>query len=306
MPLLRRASRIAIVAIVVIVVPASPAFAATGSEDPFVVLTGSLKVGPGDTVSDAVIFNGDATIEGSVTGDVVALNGDVTVGGDVQGNAVALNGHVVVIQSGHVHGDVSSRLTPQIDGTVDGTVSRNDVSVKFDRFSFVSRFALWIGTTVSSFLLGLLLLLFAPRAAEAVASVGRSRSGAAFGWGALVLFGVPIAAFLTFLTIVAIPFGLGVLLALGLVYWLGWAAGAFVLGRRLVRAPTSRIGAFAAGWAILRVLALIPFVAGLVWIAATSVGLGALVLAARSANRGVPPDPTARAVPVMPPPPLTE
>jgi hypothetical protein len=302
MTLLRRAFGIAIVALVVTVVPASPALAAAGSEDPFVVLTGSLKVAPGDTVSDAVIFNGDATIEGSVTGDVVALNGDVMVDGDVRGNAVALNGHVVVSEAGHVHGNVSSRLTPQIDGTVDGTVSRNDVSVKFDQFAFVSRFALWIGTTVSSFLLGLLLLLFAPRAAEAVASVGGSRGGAAFGWGALVLFGVPIAAFLTFLTVVAIPLGLGILLALGLLYWLGWVGGAFVLGRRLVGAPKSRIGAFAAGWAILRLLALIPFVAGLVWIAATSVGLGALVLAARRANRGAPAG--SPPIPVPPPPPL--
>jgi hypothetical protein len=303
MTLLRRALAIATIALVVIVVPAGPAFAAAGSqEDPFVVLTGSLTVGPDDSVSDAVIFNGDATIEGSVTGDVVALNGNVTVDGDVRGNALALNGHVLVSQAGHVHGNVSSRLTPQIDGTVDGTVSRNDVSVKFDQFAFVSRFALWIGTTVSSFVLGLLLLLFAPRAAEAVASVGGSRAGAAFGWGALALFGVPIAAFLTFLTVVAIPLGLGVLLALGLLYWLGWVGGAFVLGRRLVGAPKSRIGAFAAGWAILRLLALIPFVAGLVWIVTTSIGLGALVLAARRANRvapaGSPP------VPVPPPPPL--
>jgi hypothetical protein len=302
MPLVRRAAGIAIVAFVMIVLPAGTAFATDGSRDPFVVLTGSLHVGPGDTVSDAVIFDGDATIDGSVTGNVVAFNGDVTVDGDVGGNAVALNGHVIVSGSGHVHGDVSSRLGPQIDGTVDGSVSRNDVSVNVDRFAFVSRFALWIGTSVSSFLLGLLLLLFAPRAAEAVASVGGSRRGAALGWGALVLVGIPIAAALTFVTIVAIPFGLGVLLALGLLYWLGWVAGAFVLGRRLVREPTSRIAAFAAGWAILRLLALIPLVAGLVWVVATSIGLGALVLAARRANRDVRSQPPA--VPVPPPPPL--
>ena len=46
--------------------------------------------------------------------------------------------------------------------------------------------------------------------------------------------------------------------------------------------------AFLAGWGILRLLALIPIAGGLVWLAATVWGLGALVLAARTAGRQTP------------------
>jgi hypothetical protein len=301
MRMIGRTFGIVMIGLTAILASGGPALAAEGSGDPFVVLTGSLKVGAADVVSDAVIFDGDATIEGRVTGNVVALNGDVTISGDVVGNAVAVNGRVVVGSAGHVHGDVSSSTTPQISGTVDGAVRRSfSGSANLDRFTFVSRLALWVGTTVSSLVLGLVLVLFAPRAAEAVASTGRARGGASFGWGVLMLVAIPIAAVLAFITIVAIPFGLGVLLALGLLYWLGWVAGALVLGRRLVRAPSSRIGAFAVGWVILRALALIPIVAGLVWLGATCVGLGALVLAARQANRDTPALPSA--VPMPPPP----
>ena len=50
--------------------------------------------------------------------------------------------------------------------------------------------------------------------------------------------------------------------------------------------------AFLAGWAILRVVALIPILGGLVWFAAVVFGLGALVVAiwhARGARRAVAP-----------------
>ena len=87
-----------------------------------------------------------------------------------------------------------------------------------------------------------------------------------------------------------------------LLYWLGWVAGAFALGRRLVSAPASRIGAFAAGWGILRVIALVPVVGGIAWLATTVIGLGALAIAARSAGRGIEQVPSPPGMP--PPPPL--
>ena len=43
--------------------------------------------------------------------------------------------------------------------------------------------------------------------------------------------------------------------------------------------------AFLVGWGILRLLALIPVVGSLLWLAATVWGLGALVIAARTAGR---------------------
>jgi hypothetical protein len=65
--------------------------------------------------------------------------------------------------------------------------------------------------------------------------------------------------------------------------------------------------AFLAGFGILRLLALIPFVGSIVWLGATVWGLGALVIAARVAGRETTDAPGASVpavgVPPIPPPP---
>jgi hypothetical protein len=103
-------------------------------------------------------------------------------------------------------------------------------------------------------------------------------------------------------TLVGIPLGIGILLALGLIYGIGYTAGAWVLGRRVASRATP-IVAFLVGWAILRVIALIPFLGWLAWLAAVVVGLGAIVVAGHRSRRGaVVVDERAEPAPVPPPP----
>jgi hypothetical protein len=281
-------------------------------DDPFVVLTGELMLPVGRTSGDAVIFNGDATIEGDVRGQVIAFNGDVTVSGDVDEDVVAVNGTVTVPEGGHVGGDVVSRHAPVIASrdAVDGDLRRvGNLDVRFGQFTAIGRTLVWLATSVSSFLLGLLLVLLVPRAMDAAAQTARERLGPSIGFGFLTLIGLPIASVVAIGILVGIPLGLGLLLALGLLYWLGYTAGAYALGRRLVSPAAHRVPAFLAGWGILRGLALNPVVAGFVWLAATVWGLGALVVAARRAGRETR-SPAAEtpsaATPPMPPPPVVQ
>lgn len=213
-------------------------------------------------------------------------------------------------------GDIVSSDAPDIAPTavVGGRVRPvRSLDINVGRFMVVSRIVVWLATSVSSFLLGLFLILFVPRAADAAARTGIDRPGASVGFGFLVLIGVPIAAVAAIVILVGIPFGIGVLLALGLLYWLGYTAGAFTLGRRLVSAPTNSVLAFLVGWGIVRLLGLIPVAGGLVWLAATVWGLGALVIAARAAGRpasdaagaDVPVGGAPAVPPVPPPPPIT-
>jgi hypothetical protein len=68
----------------------------------------------------------------------------------------------------------------------------------------------------------------------------------------------------------------------------GFVAGALVLGRRIMKEPRGLAIAFVVGWAILRVVDLIPGLGNLATFAATVYGLGALVVAAwRAAHAGV-------------------
>jgi len=76
------------------------------------------------------------------------------------------------------------------------------------------------------------------------------------------------------------------LLALLPIYAIGYTTSAFLLGRAIVRPPTSRFLAFLAGWGILRAIALVPGLGILAWFGATVFGLGALVVALWRSRRG--------------------
>ena len=161
------------------------------------------------------------------------------------------------------------------------------------------RLAWWFAYSISTLILGLLLLLLAPALDLAIDRASRDRTGAAIGTGAAAFFLLPIVAVLFLVVVVAIPLGLFLLLALALLYTVGYTAAAHAFGRRLVKQPKSRFLAFLAGWAILRALALIPFVGGLAFILATIFGLGVLLVAARRPASAPPPTP---AMPTMPEP----
>ena len=92
--------------------------------------------------------------------------------------------------------------------------------------------------------------------------------------------------------VIALPLGLFMLLALALLYSIGYVAGAHAIGRLVVKAPTSRFLAFLAGWAILRAIGLVPAVGGLVWVLASIFGLGVLWVASRRTT-AKPPQPIA-------------
>ena len=94
---------------------------------------------------------------------------------------------------------------------------------------------------------------------------------------------------------IAIPLGLFLLLALALLYTVGYVAGAHAIGRMLVKQPTSPFLAFLLGWGIVRVLGLVPVLGGAAWTVISIFGLGVLWVASRRA-------PAQDVAPPMPPP----
>ncbi len=266
-----------------------------------IVMNGRLIVPEGDTVDTAVLFHGSATIDGTVTGSVVVFDGPTEISGHVQKDVVVFNGDVTVRSGAQIDGDLVTAQEPTVESgaTVSGQQER--VSTKFNAgaVGVASRFAWWLGYTVSTLVLGLLLLLIAPGLDAAIVRSVRERLGGSIGFGALVFFLLPVLAVLLLVIVVAIPLGLFTLLGLGLLYTVGYVAGAHAIGRLIVKPPTSRFLAFLAGLGILRVLGLIPAVGGLVWLLASIFGLGVLWVASRRATdepttptQAIPPTPT--------------
>jgi cytoskeletal protein CcmA (bactofilin family) len=254
-----------------------------------IVLHGSLDVPEGQTIDSAVIFDGPATVEGTVTESLVVFNGDVTISGTVQKDVVVFNGSVILRSGATVAGDVVSQSDAQVEqgATLGGQQQTIASDIDAGTVGFASRFAWWIAYSVSTLILGLVLLLLAPALDGALTRSGRGKLGASIGFGALVFFAVPIISGLLLVTVVGIPLGLFFLLALALIYTAGYVAGVHVLGRYVMRDQSSRYVPFLVGWVIARGLGLVPIRGGLVWFALTIVGLGAAVLAARAARRDV-------------------
>src|SRR5215216_2556281 len=219
---------------------ATPAWAQDAQgQEAFVVLSGRADVPRSQTVGDLVVFHGSSTVDGTINGSLTAFDAPVTIAGRVNGDVVVFNGRV--------------------------ERRRVQTNIRWDGFGWVGRLAWWLAVSVSTLVVGLVLLWLAGRGAAWILEAGR--------------------------TLVGLPLGLGLLAALGLIYALGYSASAWILGRSLLRAPAAWVVAFLVGWAILRVVALIPILGGLVWFAAVVFGLGALVVAVwwgRSAARVAP------------------
>jgi cytoskeletal protein CcmA (bactofilin family) len=255
-------------------------------DGPVISIDGGVVV-DGTVKGDVYVANGRLVVRGHVTGDMLVVHGDVLITGRVGGDVVALDGRVTVRSGAFVRGDVKSRRQPDVAaGTVRGKVKKLDVANLFTGFLIAFLLYLWLATTVSVAIAGLLFVVVFPRAADATAAAGR-RFWRTLGWGALIGIIGPLLGALVLVTIIGIPLGLATLSALNALALLGYVASALILGRLMVKGRNmgSRIGAFFAGFGILRAAALIPGIGFIVWFLASIYGLGALTQAAWRAGR---------------------
>lgn len=291
----------------VLLAGASPATGGVGRPGAIgdqIVLSGRVTIAEGESAGNVVVFHGPVTILGDVRKSVVVFDGRVRISGTVGDEVVVFNGDVTLEDGARVGGDLTTLRAPVIapGATVEGDVER--IRNIYVAYPLAARFAVWLAFSISTLVLGLVLLGLAGRGLDAAAAGARSRTGPVAGWGILLLVGLPIAAVLLVVTLVGIPLGLAVLLGLFLVYVIGYTVGAYALGRVLVKPPRKRAPAFFAGWGILRAAALVPILGGLAWTLATIGGLGAIVVAvwrARRAAASLPPP----EVTVTEPPPAT-
>jgi cytoskeletal protein CcmA (bactofilin family) len=267
---------------------ASAASARADSEDAIVVVSGDVAVARGETVDGVYIADGGARIAGGVDGDVIVLSGDVLVSGRIDGDLFVADGTARLLPSAEVTGDVGygdEHPAVALDARVHGDVSKQDWPDVGGVFTGIGRFLIWLAVTLSLLVLGALLLLIAPRAADALYARSRERLGPTIAIGVAILIVLPVIALIAAVTLVGLPLAVGIglsLLPLGAVAYL---VSAYALGRRMVEPPRHRMLAFLAGLGALRVAAYVPILGTVVGIAALVFGLG-LIGAAIGAARG--------------------
>jgi hypothetical protein len=270
-----------------------------------VVIAGGAVVPAGQTAGDVVVLDGTVRIAGRATGDVVSVSGPVRVTGRVDGDLIAVSDRAFLGPAARVGGDLrygDERPVLSPGASVGGAISNEDWADAARGWGWVSAFGWWLAVSVSTLIVGALLVWLAPGALYAAERAVREHVGATIGWGVVIAIGAPLLAILALVTLVGIPFGVALLLAAIPVLLVAYATTAWIVGRRVLRKrTTSPWAALLAGWGVLRVLALIPVAGALVGLAATVVGLGALAVALWQARRpGAPaarPDAPARGRP---------
>ena len=276
----------------------APAQTAGHKEDAIVVVSGDVDVPRGHSVDGVVVFSGDARIAGKVDGDVILFSGDALLSGRIDGDLITFGGQARLLPRAFVSGDVRyADERPIVAGSaiVRGDVTREGGFDSFDLLPFVGAFVLWLGIGLSMAALGALLLLVAPRAAEAVHERSRERVGPLIGIGFAVAIALPVAGAIAAVTLVGLPLAFLTLLALLPLAAVAYCASAWVLGRRMVGPSRNRFLAFLAGLGLLRAVALVPVLGFLAGLAAVIFGfglIGAAIGAARDPDRDRDPDPS--------------
>jgi hypothetical protein len=281
-------------AVALLLLPSAASARDIGADDEFVI-TGTVRVPRGEYADRVVIGDGRVEINGYVDGVVLALDAPVHIGphGVVDGDVISLAKKVTLEPGATLNNDLiylDDKPTVPKGANVYGDVRRldaGDFSLPFGAF-FVHA-AIWLAFSLSSLVLGLVLLWLAPGAATAALAAARERRGSVIAWGLGLFVGLPVAALVAVLTLVGIPLGATLLLALFPLYLLGYVTSAFLLGRGIVSETRAPVPAFLVGWGILRAVAFIPVLGALGWLAATVFGLGALTVALwRSRGPGAP------------------
>lgn len=246
-----------------------------------IVLSGRVLVPRGQAVGEVVVFHGRVQIAGVARQDVVVLDGSVFISGQVSGNVIALGGDVDLASTAQVGGDVlaSGEVTVAEGAQVGGRLNQRVGFTLRGRLDAIARLISWFAVSVSTLLLGALLLWIAPRGFDRTDQAIRTAPWASLGWGVLVSVALPIVSIALLGSILGLPLGLSVLLGLALLFSIGYATAAWLLGRAILRPPRGRAVAFLAGWAIARVVGLVPLVSGVTWGIGAVVGLGALTVA---------------------------
>ncbi len=253
-----------------------------------VVIEGRVFVAQEQTVSTVVVFHGRTVIEGHATGSVVVFDGATRISGTVDGSVVVFRGKVEVTEGAHIGGDLVTNGDPTIaqGARIDGATKQVS-SFQFSSYSLLVRFLVWIAYTVSILILGALMLWLVPGALDRTAETARTAVGASIGWGAAMLFGLPIAVILVAITVVGLPLALSLALGLWFLSTVAYTLGVFSIGRLIVKPPKGRTKAFFAGFGVMRLAALIPVIGGTIWTLTALFGAGAATVAVWRSRRRV-------------------
>ncbi len=250
-------------------------------------VTSTAKIG-----SDLILAVGTSRIDGHINGNIAGGASEVTITDGVGGNIELEADKLTIASTANIQGNLTytsqSEANIQSGAQIGGTTTHRLPEV---REPAKAGPLAGVGGKVIAFLmtllLGIVIILVAPRRTASIADSMRKKPWPSLGWGALILFATPIAAIITLITVVGVPVALIGLTLYGIAIYLSQIAvglfiGCWIIGYfREVETRGILVGALALGFTILTLLKLIPYVGFPLWLATVLFGLGALLVSER-------------------------
>lgn len=262
---------------------------------------GDTTIGPDETTSTVLVIDGNLVVDGRITQALMVVNGNVTVNGQVDGEMLVVNGTVDLATDSTVNdlALVNSQLNQAsgavITGTLDEDVNVNALGWGLAAISFV----FWIGLTVVILIAGLVFAALGYEQLVTTAQTLLTQPGPSVLTALIVWIGLPLLAFLSFITVIGIPLGLLIIfLIMPILALLGYIVAGELVGRWLgsvVNMPPHRYGTVLVGLIALQLVGLVPVIGGPIATIAGLAGTGALVYRIFRGSRGP------HAAPAVPP-----
>lgn len=235
----------------------------------------------------------EVTIDGTLRGPVKAYGRAITISGELTGPVVLYGERIEIAPGARIHGDLTYTSSQDIVIAPGANVAGNVVReagvfhIPRPKFDIPGLAALRPLLLFGLLAAGVLLYAVFPRYTVNAAHALEHAPLKSLGLGAAMFFSAPPIILLLVITIIGIPLAIAAAALYAVALLAGYLMAAFFLGERLLRLarkaePTTgwRIFALAVALGALWLLRQIPYVGGLVILAALLFGLGALALQA--------------------------
>jgi len=236
--------------------------------------------------SDLLLGAGTALIDGLIKGNINSGVESLTIAStaSIQGKLTYISENEANIQSGaQIMGPITHKLPDVKERLAVGTHKLPYVKEKLTPAGLWGKVIGFLMTLV----LGIIIILLAPRRLKAVTESIRTRPWASLGWGAIILIFTPIAALIVCITIIGLPLGLITLVLYSIAIYFTQLFAGLLIGQLIidsskrVETKAALVGALALGLAILSLLKLIPYLDNVIGLATVLFGLGAILVSER-------------------------
>ncbi len=239
---------------------------------------------------DIILGAGTSRIEGYIGGNIKGGAGEVTITNGVEGDIELEVDKLTITSTAVIKGNLTYTAENEADiqsgAQVAGKTTYEMPEVKEPaKTGFAGNVMGKLIGLLMALLIGIILILIASRRITAMADSIRSNPWGSLGWGAALLFAVPLAAIFVCFTVIGLPLGFIALALWGIALYLSQIPVALFTGQLVIarfkaeRSTGILIGALSIGMVILTLLRWIPYLGFWIGLAIVLLGMGTLIVA---------------------------